>query len=54
LPNPRTVGREKNLAAATAAAVVKEEAAEARRLEKAEEAAEAEANINVTATESAL
>jgi uncharacterized membrane protein len=43
LPNPRTVGREKNLAAATAAAVVKEEAAEARRLEEAEEAAEAEA-----------
>jgi len=43
LPNPRTVGREKNLAAAAAAAVVEEEAAEARRLEEAEEAAEAEA-----------
>ena len=56
MPNPRTVGREKNLAAAAAAAaVVEEEAAEARRLEEAEEAAEAEAqkNINVTATESA-
>ena len=44
MPNPRTVGREKNLAAAAAAAaVVEEEAAEARRLEEAEEAAEAEA-----------